>query len=208
VWPYSVSPRRPQPRRNPAVVASLDMVDLYEAIQPRLDPMLDFDERDLIKFAEAAGFKEVALQPNIAVGSPEPLPWQALVNIAGNPLIPTLGEAMQQALTPQEADRFTGHLRPLVEHGHGHRRIAASYLWATSRAVHCSVGSWANGSAQPAGTSGWSHSVKWRAITRSRTSLDGSVSAPAPSAHGNAAARRASKLCSPLPVPMAWTKSN
>ena len=52
---------------------------LYEAIQPRLDPMLDFDERDLIKFAEAAGFKELALQLNIAVGSPEPLPWQALV---------------------------------------------------------------------------------------------------------------------------------
>ena len=91
----------------------------------------NFDERDLIKFAEAAGFKEVALQLNIAVGSPEPLPWQALVNIAGNPLIPTLGEAMLRALTPQEADRFTDHLRPLVEHGHGHRRIAASYLWAT-----------------------------------------------------------------------------
>jgi hypothetical protein len=37
------------------------------------------------------------------------------------------GEAMQEVLTPEEADRFAAHLRPLVERGHGHRRIAASY---------------------------------------------------------------------------------
>ena len=77
--------------------------------------MVDFDERDLLRFAEAAGFEEVHLQLNIAVGSPEPRPWPAFVNTAGNPLIPTLGEAMQQALTPKEADRFTAHLRPLAE---------------------------------------------------------------------------------------------
>ena len=104
---------------------------VYEAIQPPSDPMLDFDERDLMRFAESAGFQEVWLQLNVAVGPAEPLSWQAAVNIAGNPRIPTLGEAMQQALTPEEADRFAAHLRPLVERGGGHRRIAASYLGAT-----------------------------------------------------------------------------
>lgn len=104
---------------------------VYAAIQPPSDPMLDFDERDLLRFAEAAGFNEVWLQLNVAIGPAQPLPWQAKVNIAGNPRIPTLGEAMQQALTPQEADRLTAHLRPLVEGGHGHRRIAASYLGAS-----------------------------------------------------------------------------
>jgi hypothetical protein len=38
---------------------------------------------------------------------------------------------MEQALTPAEAERFTGHLRPLVEAGQGVRRSALSYLWAT-----------------------------------------------------------------------------
>ena len=93
--------------------------------------MLDFDERDLIRFAQPAGFAEVHLQLNVAVGSTQSLPWQALLNIAGNPRIPTLAEAMQQALTPDEADRFAAHLRPLVEQGHGHQRTAVSYLWAT-----------------------------------------------------------------------------
>ena len=78
----------------------------------------------------AAGFIGVAQQLNIAVGPTQPLPWQAQVNIAGNPRIPTLGEAMQQALTPEEADRFAAHLRPQVEHGRGDRRVAACYLWA------------------------------------------------------------------------------
>lgn len=104
---------------------------LYDAIQPRSDPMFDFDERDLVRYAEAAGFKEVHLQLNIDVRSPAPLSWPATVNSSGNPRIPTLSEAMQQALTPEEAERFAAHLRPLVERGNGHRRMAVSYLWAT-----------------------------------------------------------------------------
>jgi ubiquinone/menaquinone biosynthesis C-methylase UbiE len=37
--------------------------DLYNPIQPPdTDPMLDFDERDLIVFAEKAGFKEIHLE--------------------------------------------------------------------------------------------------------------------------------------------------
>ena len=39
----------------------------------------------------AAGFKGVALQLNIAVGPTQPLPWQAQVNIAGNPPHPHSG---------------------------------------------------------------------------------------------------------------------
>jgi hypothetical protein len=37
------------------------------------DPMIDFNERDLVRFAEAAGFDEVHLQLNVAVRSPDPM---------------------------------------------------------------------------------------------------------------------------------------
>ena len=51
--------------------------------------------------------------------------------MAGNPNIPTLEEAMDQALTPDEAKRLAAHLRPLVEQGRGTWRMAHAYLWAT-----------------------------------------------------------------------------
>jgi hypothetical protein len=37
------------------------------------DLMIDFNERDLVRFAEAAGFDEVHLQLNVAVRSPDPM---------------------------------------------------------------------------------------------------------------------------------------
>jgi arsenite methyltransferase len=114
----------------PVADLALKLRQVYEAIQPSSDPMRDFDERDLLRFAEAAGFDQVHLTLDIDVSPAAPMPWQALVNIAGNPRIPTLGEAIQQALTAEEAERFVAHLRPLVEQGRGQRRIAVCYLWA------------------------------------------------------------------------------
>jgi len=104
---------------------------IYDAIQPaELDPMRNFDERDLLELAERAGFDEVHLQLTIDVRPSPPLPWTAILNIAANPRVPTLTEAMRQALTPYEADRLSAHLQPLVEQGHGKQRIAISYLSA------------------------------------------------------------------------------
>jgi len=50
---------------------------------------------------------------------------------AGNPKIPTIEEAMQQVLTPEEVNILTLYLRPLVEQGQGNRKSALAYLWAT-----------------------------------------------------------------------------
>jgi hypothetical protein len=33
-------------------------------------------------------------------------------------------------LTPEETEKFTDHIRPLVEARRGTRRIALAYLWA------------------------------------------------------------------------------
>jgi len=106
--------------------------DLYNRIQPQdSDPMMDFDERDLLVFAEKAGFSEINLELQVQV-NPRPNigDWEAFIRYAGNPKIPTLEEAMSQVLTAQEIKKFTAHLRPLVDTGQGTSRMALAYLWA------------------------------------------------------------------------------
>ena len=103
---------------------------VFLEIQPPDDPMLDFDERDLIRLAEEAGFFPVELELNAEIRPLEASPWNVFVNRSGNPKIPTLAEAMDQALTPEERERVTAHLRPLVEEGRGVWRMAHAYLSA------------------------------------------------------------------------------
>jgi arsenite methyltransferase len=103
---------------------------VYAEIQPPDDPMLDFDERDLIRLAEEGGFFPIELELEAVVRSSKPGAWEAFLNSSGNPRIPTIGEAMDQALTPEERERFAEHLRPLVEEGKGVWRMAHAYLKA------------------------------------------------------------------------------
>ncbi len=104
---------------------------IYQHIQHMTDPMLDFDERDLITFAEKAGSGEIHLQLEAEIEPyTEDVKWGTYIRRAGNPKIPTLEEAMREALTPDEAERLTTYLRPLVENKRGVRRSAIAYLWA------------------------------------------------------------------------------
>ncbi len=105
---------------------------LYEAIQPPgVDPMCDFDERDLIRHAGGAGFGDINLELQVTVKAHKrPVPWERFLRISGNPLIPTFGEALDRALSPQEAADLTSYLRPLVESGSGLERRAQAYLTA------------------------------------------------------------------------------
>jgi arsenite methyltransferase len=103
---------------------------VYEAIQPPTDPMLDFDERDLVRFAEDAGFFPINLELRAEVRWTDPKPWPAFLNSSGNPKIPTIAQAMDEVLTPVEREEFAAHLRPLVEEGRGVWRMATAYLKA------------------------------------------------------------------------------
>ena len=105
---------------------------LYQSIQPPgEDPMLDFDDRDLVRHAQDAGFAEINLDLRVSVKNRrEPMPWELFTRISGNPLIPTLGEALDRVLSQEEAAAFTEHLRPLVESGTGRQRRALAYLAA------------------------------------------------------------------------------
>ncbi len=124
-WGYDVLPVEDLARR---------VVAVYRRLQPPdRDPMLNFDERDLLAHAQEAGFAEVRLDLHAEVVRHQPRKWETFVASAGNPKIPTFGEAMRQALAPDEAARLTAHLRPLVERGEGLGRMALAYLSATKR---------------------------------------------------------------------------
>ena len=103
---------------------------VYEEIQPPDDPMLDFDERDLVRLAEEASFFPIDLELHAYLRPSEPRTWDVFLKSSGNPRIPTIGEAMDRALTQEERERFTRHLRPLVEQGKGVWRMAHAYLTA------------------------------------------------------------------------------
>ena len=108
---------------------------VFERIQPPGDPMLDFDERSLLAFVEPV-FDEVRMDYRVEIveGNPsglDPRGWERFLASAGNPKIPTNGEAIREALTPEEQERFYSHLRPLVESARRRGRVASTYLWAT-----------------------------------------------------------------------------
>ncbi len=105
---------------------------LYESIQPPgTDPMVDFDERDLLRHAEHAGFPVIDLELRLTVKKARrPLPWERFLRTSGNPLIPPVGEALDRTLSPAEVTEFASYLKPLVESGTGIERRAFAYLTA------------------------------------------------------------------------------
>jgi hypothetical protein len=112
------------------------VVALYE--QTDCNPMMDFDERNLFAFAEQAGFAEVhlELQTTVMPGTDEHTAgderqrWETFLKSSPNPLVPTLEEAMHQALSSSEAEQVTAYLRPLVTKNLREERSSVAYLWA------------------------------------------------------------------------------
>lgn len=93
--------------------------------------LLDFDDRDLLGMAEAAGFKEIHLDVGFQIVTERlPLTWESLMGSSGNPLAPSNGELVRAALTATEIRRFEAHMRPLVESGTRQLRLAMAHLWA------------------------------------------------------------------------------
>jgi arsenite methyltransferase len=92
--------------------------------------LIDFDERDLLAWAEQAGFDPVSMSYEVELkpGSWFSGPWETVLKSSGNPLEPTLAETIERALTPDEQERFEAHLRPLVEADAGRGRSAVAYL--------------------------------------------------------------------------------
>ena len=112
---------------------------IYQANQSaKTDPMLSFDERDMLTLAEKAGFSEVHLELQVEIvpgqysttAEDEQPDWNAFLRSSPNPLAPTLEEVMHHVLTPGETEQFTAYLRPLYEAKRYVRRFAMAYLRA------------------------------------------------------------------------------
>jgi len=104
---------------------------VFRELQPRdSDPMLDFDDRDLVELAERTGFEQVHLTLEVETSPPEPMPWDSFLDMPFNPRVPSPREVMEQVLTLAERERYEAHMRPLVEGGRGSRRMASAYLLA------------------------------------------------------------------------------
>ena len=103
----------------------------YSIQRPDAEPMVDFDERDLLRHAERAGFTSIDLELRVTVmNGKRPVPWERALRMSGNPLVPPLGEVLDHLLSPQEIAEFTAHIKPLVESGAGRERQAHAYLAA------------------------------------------------------------------------------
>jgi arsenite methyltransferase len=89
--------------------------------------MIDFDERDLLTWAEAAGFGAIEFDYRAQLRVPaEPITdWAALKNSAPNPLAPTYGEAIAAVLTPAEQERLDAYVQGLVDAATPTRRTLA-----------------------------------------------------------------------------------
>ena len=90
--------------------------------------MLDFDERDLLRWAVDAGFAAVELDYRAQLDVPaQPIAdWATLKNTAPNPLAPTYGEAIEAALTPGEQARLDDYMTARVAAGAPTRRTMAT----------------------------------------------------------------------------------
>lgn len=108
-------------------------VDRAEDEAGGLNPMIDFDERDLISLAEEAGFVDIRLTLSAEVTT-EPAwqtrDWTVFLASSPNPLAPTFREAMDTALTQEEAERLEAVLRPQIENGEGATRMSRAFLTA------------------------------------------------------------------------------
>jgi SAM-dependent methyltransferase len=92
--------------------------------------MVDFDERDLLDWAVAAGFEAVELDYRAQLDVPaEPISdWEALKSVAPNPLVPTYGEAIATALTEDERARLDAHMNAMAAAATPTRRTMATVL--------------------------------------------------------------------------------
>jgi ubiquinone/menaquinone biosynthesis C-methylase UbiE len=106
--------------------------DVWRLIDlPEYNAMHDWSERDLLVWVERAGFASIEYDATFEVKPLEPVTdFDVRARRAGNPLVPSLAEALETALDERERERFVGWLRPRAEAGDGVVRSAHGYLVA------------------------------------------------------------------------------
>ncbi len=103
----------------------------FRAMQPaEANPMLDFDERDLLRLLEQAGFVSLDLDLHIAIRREQrDLAWfEALLDGSSNPRIPSMRQAIAAALSADEAATYLAYYRQAITTTRVTARQATAYL--------------------------------------------------------------------------------
>ena len=100
--------------------------------QPQEHPLLNFDERDLFRWAQEAGFAQIRMDYSAEIDVTE---WassaDAFLHSSGNPLDSTPEEEMLEALDPAERAEFETYIRKAIaSRPQIQRRLAKTYLRA------------------------------------------------------------------------------
>jgi arsenite methyltransferase len=99
------------------------------------NPLTNFTERDLLRFARQAGFDSINLRLHIDVVPALPLPWEAALRSAPLPGVPTLGELLETEFSAAERGAFERQFRELFETGGAVEQNAVAYLTANKPAA-------------------------------------------------------------------------
>jgi ubiquinone/menaquinone biosynthesis C-methylase UbiE len=81
----------------------------------RLSAIANYSERDLIRFAQIAGFIDLHLELHIDVVPSIICSWDVFVNSSPHPLAPPLSAIMAEQFTAEERELFERSMRPMVE---------------------------------------------------------------------------------------------
>ncbi len=93
--------------------------------------MMDFDERDLLRHAEAAGFPAVHVGFHVYTAPAEHGNWDGWMRMSGNPTVPTMREMFRAPFTNDEFALFERHVRPGLQRGGTPVRNAIATVVAT-----------------------------------------------------------------------------
>jgi arsenite methyltransferase len=94
------------------------------------EAMTNFNERDLVQMSVDAGFAAVHTELILNAWPMPPMKWETIMNMSGNPLIPTSGEVMRQIFNVEDQTRFEQYLRPIIERGGRLWPYQSSFTWA------------------------------------------------------------------------------
>jgi ubiquinone/menaquinone biosynthesis C-methylase UbiE len=101
------------------------------------NPIVNFDERDLIRHAEDAGFSEITLDLTVLTRVTTPnvvRDWDTFFHMSPNPTAPPIGEVIAAVLAADEAQTFEACIRSQLDAGTKHMRYADAFLRATKPA--------------------------------------------------------------------------
>lgn len=81
----------------------------------RACPIVNYSERDLVRFAQDAGLADLHLELHIDMGPSMMRSWNTFIHSSPHPLAPPLSRIMAEQFSAAERDFFERSMRPVIE---------------------------------------------------------------------------------------------